>query len=830
MLVRSLSPKTVAGKLSLAIGLTAAAVLIPMTALVVLRTTALTKKLAFDNATREARERAAEVKSQLDFAMDAARTLADSFKGLKSASRPSRAQCNLMLRQVLESNPQFVGVWTCWEPNDFDGLDKGFRNAPGSDSTGRFTPNWHRDGNRIDLEPLREYDKEGPGDYYLLSQRSGDEVIVAPYEQEVGGKNVLKTSVVAPVRIGGRVAGVVGIDITLNTLQELVAKIKVFGRGYGALIAYEGKYAATPETEKVNCDIGSTPFHAQVKEAIKAGRLFTGIRPSSRLHEEVFSAYLPVVIGNSRTPWAVVVNAPIREVLREPNALVWMVVLIGAVALVALVAVAARIARGVVRPITHIQEQMQQLAAGGGDLTRELRVETKDEIGVLAETFNAFLRSLRGMVGQVAGAAAEVTSAAQAAAAWGDQAAQSTDQIARTIQQVASGSAQQTRQVTDTASSVRQLQEAAEDVARGAQAQARQAQDAARVMADLTQTIDAIGAGSLTQSGAVRSASEQVGKTTLALGRARAAAAAAGSSAASATETARTGGQVVAQAIGGMERIQATTQAAASSVEDLGARSQQIGEIIEVIGDIADQTNLLALNAAIEAARAGEHGRGFAVVADEVRKLAERSAKATKEIAALVGGIRDGVSLTVNAMAEGNKEVENGVQMARQAGDALDAILGTVDASGERSREIHAVIDEVVDLAGLVEQAIRSIAEVTEANAAHAQEMSASAAGVVTSVEGIAAVTEETSAAAQQMAAGTNEIGGAVESVAAVSQQNAASAQEVTAAAEEQAAGIAEIAQSTQHLAAIAARLQEMVGGFRVDDGGAGTDRLHLAA
>ncbi len=154
-------------------------------------------------------------------------------------------------------------------------------------------------------------------------------------------------------------------------------------------------------------------------------------------------------------------------------------------------------------------------------------------------------------------------------------------------------------------------------------------------------------------------------------------------SAGSAGKMATEGGEVVRQTVSGMQEIDQAVQASAQSVSLLGERGQQIGQVIKVINDIADQTNLLALNAAIEAARAGEHGRGFAVVADEVRKLAERTTKATEEVASSIKSIQDETRQAVERMGRGTEQVKSGVALAEQAGQNLNQIVeGSTGVAG----------------------------------------------------------------------------------------------------------------------------------------------------
>ncbi|HXZ11184.1 MAG TPA: methyl-accepting chemotaxis protein [Candidatus Sulfotelmatobacter sp.] len=180
-----------------------------------------------------------------------------------------------------------------------------------------------------------------------------------------------------------------------------------------------------------------------------------------------------------------------------------------------------------------------------------------------------------------------------------------------------------------------------------------------------------------------------------------------------ASETAREGGKIVEETLSKMREIASSVGETAKKVNELGSRSDQIGQIIGVIDDIADQTNLLALNAAIEAARAGEQGRGFAVVADEVRKLAERTSKATKEIAQMIQAIQEETKSAVTAMEGGTKQVESGVEMTTQAGSSLHEIIQSAEQVGEMVTHIATAATEQSSATEEVNANIEQIAKIT---------------------------------------------------------------------------------------------------------------------
>jgi len=187
------------------------------------------------------------------------------------------------------------------------------------------------------------------------------------------------------------------------------------------------------------------------------------------------------------------------------------------------------------------------------------------------------------------------------------------------------------------------------------------------------------------------------------------------------------GGKAVEDTINGMGRIAIVVTRAAEVVKELGKGSEQIGEIAQVIDDIADQTNLLALNAAIEAARAGEQGRGFAVVADEVRKLAERTTKATKEIAAMIKRIQNDTKEAVVSMTEGTKEVEVGKELAEKAGNSLRQIIGATDRVVDIITQVAAASEEQSSAAEQISKNIEAISNVTHESASGTQQIARAA-------------------------------------------------------------------------------------------------------
>lgn len=364
---------------------------------------------ALEKAEEMANRYAGEVKAEMEVAMDVARSIAHSLEGMRRRGVPPRDMVDGILKEILEKNPSFVGVWTCWEPNQLDGRDMDFVDAVGHDSTGRYLPYWHRNDGEIDIEPLKDYTADGAGDYYLVPRKTGKETIFDPREVAGKGERMLVSTVAVPIRYAGNTVGVAGVDINLGPLSKKITGVSFYESGYVSLLSNSATFAVHPSREKIGKLL---PFGKSFVEAVKTGKAWhTENICQTQGGVMSYRTGVPLYIGQSTTPWSVMVTYPKAKILEKADALMYTTGVIGVVSLLILAAVVFFIARGISGPIVKIADTIRKIAAER-DLTLQVPVESEDEVGHMAGELNGLILQLQGALQIVSTAAGDVESRA----------------------------------------------------------------------------------------------------------------------------------------------------------------------------------------------------------------------------------------------------------------------------------------------------------------------------------------------------------------------------------------------------------------------------------
>lgn len=453
------------------------------------------------------------------------------------------------------------------------------------------------------------------------------------------------------MEVGGKAAGVAGIGLRLDQLAERIRDFRFGETGIVYLVSSSSRITIHPDIQKTDQPL-STLIPSETAKTLMTSSTYQ-LTEFERDGNDYIAASLPLSIAGER----VVVEVPASEVYGEINQANTIALIVGALVALIFLGIIAMVATRMTRPITKITNALTDIAKGGGDLTQELTIDRKDELGQLAEGFNRFVGAQREMIRDLLETAVRLKQFVE----------QTSGIMAKNAQR-----AKEESQLTDSvATAVCEMEATVQEVAKSATETANQLEQVGRGANDI-------------REGMTRSITQ----------------------------------------VGGMAN---DIRESASAIQKLAHEVQDIGQVIEVINAISDQTNLLALNAAIEAARAGEHGRGFSVVADEVRSLAQKTQSSTQQIRTIIERLQEGSEHAVRAMAASEKATEETASTSESMGQSLEKIVESVNRIVDMSHQVAAANEEQ---SSVTEDISANVQNISNLSAHSAEDMAAAASDI----------------------------------------------------------------------------------------------------
>ena len=612
-----------------------------------------------------ARKYAGGMTAKLEKALAEAETLSATIIRIRTVGSEPRVLLSEVTAGAAAADTDAFGAWALFAPNTFDGRDAEFvSHEELGNKQGRANAFWYRDAGKLTYEASDDYDD---AKYYTPGMREKRPLIVEPYRDEDTEDKVLMTSATAPVMEGGQVFGVVGIDLGLEDLSDAIADVKPMDTGYAVFISGSGLITAFSDKKVIGLPL-ETVYKERASEMLKGmsgGVPFhlAGTSPASG--EDMLEMFVPVSLPSVSGSWYFMVALPYAGVMAEAHSQLIFDLCVGAGALLILVGLVMFTAGGISRPLGRVCAFAAQVA-GGDTQARMESSQFSGELRELVEALNAMLQKLRLVIQQAEEKEHQAgTEAARARKAMAEtEAACTADEINRKA----------AAEVADKVNAVaHRLRATAGSLAGDMSAAGKRLMEQSALMRDTVAAVNRIEEATSGAAKRAEGAADFAGQT---------------------GERARSGATIVHEAIQSVHFIENETKAIGVQMTDLQERTTGIGEILGVINDIADQTNLLALNAAIEAARAGEAGRGFAVVADEVRKLAEKTVQATKQVDVAVLRIRESMNQGAAGVDRAARTVARTVELSTTAGTALSDIVNLVDSVSAQMQEVAALCRE----------------------------------------------------------------------------------------------------------------------------------------
>lgn len=626
-----------------------------------------------------AQANALKIKSQFELALDTSRMYAYSLQGWKKSGLPmDRPQAHAMMGEIARKNSSFFGMWCVWEPDQFDGNDAGHIGEAGSDANGRYAADWNKLSGSLQLGETVGHDVSSENSWYTISLNSQREYVFPASLYE----GVMMASMTAPIVVNGKSVGVVGVDFDSSFLQEIANNVSAFdGKAIVMLVSHDNTIGMlTGNDEAVGKPIEEfvSGFDAVMQKIARDESVVERIDGMLRVS-------VPVRLGKTKERWAMTLSVPDEVVFAEANIMAVHILWSSAVCLVLALVLIWFIANIIAKPIVRTSAVVEDIAEG--KLDSRCEVKGRDEVAGMQLAVNSMAEKLQANMDEIKGhmeKAEERTRQAEIAT----QEAQDAKALAESARQegMLTAADKLDAVVAEMSVSSGQLSDKVEVVSSGASMQHERTSETAAAMEEMNATVLEVARNAGDSAEAV----ENVRNEAIA------------------------GAEVVRQSVETINNVHTLTETLKADMAQLGEQAEDIGRVMNVITDIADQTNLLALNAAIEAARAGEAGRGFAVVADEVRKLAEKTMDATKEVGEAISAIQGGARRNVEDMNRAAEAVEGATSHVNESGAALERIVSLIDSATDQVRSIATAAEQQSAASEEITAAVDDIRHISE--------------------------------------------------------------------------------------------------------------------